>query len=70
MNCWRCHTTEELSIHSHTKKGTVRYICRKCRRDHYYKNNPEAKWAIGGKAQKEWAKTAQHINQRIMERNN
>jgi len=70
MNCWRCNSTQELSIHSHTKKGSVRHICKSCRRDLYYKHDPEAKWSVGGKAQKEWAKYAQTINQRVLNRSN
>lgn len=31
--CWHCGATEDISVHSTTKAGTVRYICRAYRRE-------------------------------------
>lgn len=64
MHCYKCKTTEDLSVKKTNRNGSKLMICRPCRRE--YANNRVKKSVEKVDWSEDWGKLAKQVNERIM----
>lgn len=41
MRCYKCHSTENLSVKKTDKHGNMTFMCKACRSEEYYRRVPQ-----------------------------
>lgn len=68
--CYKCGTTQELSLKKSAIRGNAKYICKTCRRIDYDKNKERIKLTRMSREpiNKEWVKWAKEKNSNLVQR--